>query len=148
MRIEVVLIGIVLGLMSCSTEDDAQIRHADLIGEWNWVRTDGGIGFHIHETPETTGKRVQITLNGDYTYSLFENDQEVSSGIWQLTMKESIYSGEEERYIELSEDYQNQYLVLKGIIYGLEKDTLRLGDNYHDGVASRYARIGSDSIEL
>ena len=148
MRIEVVLIGIVLGLMSCSTEDDAQIRHADLIGEWNWVRTDGGIGFHIHETPETTGKTVQITLNGDYTYSLFENDQEVSSGIWQLTMKESIYSGEEERYIEFSEDYQNQYLVLKGIIYGLEKDTLRLGDNYHDGVASRYARIGSDSIEL
>jgi hypothetical protein len=140
MRIKIVVIGIVLGLMACSTGDDAEIRHADLVGKWNWVRTDGGIGFHIHETPETTGKTVQVTLNGDYTYSISENEQKVSSGIWQLSMKESIYSGEEERYIIFCDDYQDQNVVISGIIYSLEKDTLMIGDNYHDGVSSRYSR--------
>jgi len=54
-------------------------------------------------------------------------------------MKESIYSGEEERYIEFCGDYHDQNVIINGI-YSLEKDTLMIGDNNHDGVTSRYSR--------
>jgi len=129
-----------LGLCCCSPEEEPTIRHSDLMGEWNWTQTDGGIGFHIHETPESTGKTVQFTLKDDFTYSLLENGREVSSGTWQLSMEESIYSGETERAMEFFSEYQNKDLVMNGIVHVLEKDTLMLGDNYHDGLTSRYIR--------
>jgi len=40
-----VILIIMLVLMECSTGGDAKIRHADLVGKWNWLRTDGSFGF-------------------------------------------------------------------------------------------------------
>ena len=131
-----------LGIISCSSDDETKIDNSDLIGKWNWTNTDGGIGFHIHETPETTGKIIHLNLNENYEYSVTENGIEISNGIYELIMKESIYSGEMERFIEL-QTIDQQYLgfVKNGIINIYENEKLNISDNNADGIGSEFVKI-------
>ena len=131
-----------LGIISCSSEDETRIDNSDLIGSWKWTNTDGGIGFHIHETPETTGKIIHLNLNGKYEYSVIENGTEISNGIYELIMKKSIYSGKMERFIKL-QTIDQQYLgfVKNGIISIDENENLNISDNKVDGVGSKFVRI-------
>jgi len=131
-----------LGMISCSSDDETKIDNSDLIGNWNWTNTDGGIGFHIHETPETTGKIIHLNLNENYEYSVTENETEISNGIYELIMKKSIYSGEMERFIKL-QTIDQQYLgfVKNGIINIDENEKLNISDNNADGIGSEFVRI-------
>ena len=131
-----------LGIISCSSDDETRIDNSDLIGNWNWTNTDGGIGFHIHETPETTGKIIHLNLNGNYEYSVTENGTEISNGIYELIMNKSIYSGEMERFIIL-QTIDQQYLgfVKNGIINIDENEKLNISDNNADGVGSEFVKI-------
>jgi|TARA_B110000967_G_C18429542_1_gene337795 hypothetical protein len=131
-----------LGMISCSSDDETKIDNSDLIGNWNWTNTDGGIGFHIHETPETTGKIIHLNLNENYEYSVTENETEISNGIYELIMKKSIYSGEMKRFIKL-QTIDQQYLgfVKNGIINIDENEKLNISDNNADGIGSKFERI-------
>ena len=131
-----------LGIMSCSSDNETTIDNTDLIGEWNWTSTGGGINGDIHETPSTTGKTYKINLNSNYTYSLFENEIEISSGTYELTMKESIYSGTTERFITYSDNFQQpQNLVINGIVRTYEINNLSISDNNHDGIGSEFEKV-------
>lgn len=136
------LLILTLGIISCSSDDETKIDNSDLIGKWNWTNTDGGIGFHIHETPETTGKIIHLNLNGNYEYSVTENGTEISNGIYELTMKKSIYSGEMERFIKL-QTIDQQYLgfVKNGIINIHQNEILNISDNNADGIGSEFIKI-------
>jgi hypothetical protein len=129
-----------LGIISCNSDDEKAIDNSDLIGKWNWTNTDGGIASHIHETPDTTGKIINLTLLENDTYSIIENGNEISNGTYEILMRKSIYSGEMERYIIYSEEYQNQNTVISGIIRILENNSLSIADNNTDGVKSKYIR--------
>jgi hypothetical protein len=129
-----------LGIISCNSDDEKVIDNSDLIGKWNWTNTDGGIAYHIHETPNTTGKIINLTLLENDTYSIIENGNEISNGTYEILMRKSIYSGEMERYIIYSEEYQNQNTVISGIIRILENNSLSIADNNTDGVKSKYIR--------
>jgi len=131
-----------LGIMTCSSEDETKIDNSDLVGNWNWTNTDGGVGFHIHETPETTGKTIHLNLNENYEYSVTENGIQTSNGIYELIMKESIYSGEMERFIEL-QTVSQQYLgfVKNGIINIDENEKLNISDNNVDGIGSEFVKM-------
>ncbi|MBJ7882502.1 hypothetical protein [Gelidibacter salicanalis] len=133
---------LILGIISCSSDDETRIDNSDLIGNWNWTNTDGGIGFHIHETPKTTGKIIHLNLNENYEYSVTENGTEISNGIYELIMKKSISSGEMERFIKL-QTIDQQYLgfVKNGIINIEENKKLYISDNNADGVGSKFVRI-------
>ena len=130
-----------LGIISCSSDDETRIDNSDLIGNWNWTNTDGGIGFHIHETPETTGKLIHLNLNENYEYSVTENEAEISNGNYELLMKESIYSGEMERFIKL-QTIDQQYLgfVKNGIVKIDQNENLNISDNNVDGIGSKFVR--------
>ncbi|MCG1037640.1 hypothetical protein [Polaribacter sargassicola] len=130
-----------LAIISCSSDDETRIDNSDLIGNWNWTNTEGGIGFHIHETPETTGKIIHLNLKENYEFLVTENGTEISNGIYELIMKESIYSGEMERFIQFPEN--NQYLgfVKNGIIDIYENTKLNISDNNADGIGSEFERI-------
>jgi hypothetical protein len=131
-----------LGIISCSSDGETKIDNSDLIGNWNWTNTDGGVGFHIHETPETTGKIIHLNLYENYEFSVTENGIEISNGIYELIMKESIYSGEMERFIELQTNDQ-PYLgfVKNGIINIYENEKLNISDNNADGIGSEFVKI-------
>ncbi|WP_343330250.1 hypothetical protein [Polaribacter staleyi] len=130
-----------LGIISCSSDDETRIDNSDLIGSWNWTNTDGGIGFHIHETPETTGKIILLNLNKNYEYSVTENETEISNGVYELIMKKSIYSGEMERFIKL-QTIDQQYLefVKNGIVQIDQNENLNISDNNVDGIRSKFVR--------
>jgi hypothetical protein len=130
-----------LGIISCSSDNTTEINNSDLIGEWNWTNTDGGIAAHIHETPETTGKIIHLNLMGNYEYSVTENGTEISSGIYELIMKKSIYSGEMERFIQFPENQQYIGIVTRGIIKTYETNKLDISDNNHDGIGSGFEKI-------
>lgn len=130
-----------IGIISCNTDDDTKIDNSDLVGKWNWINTDGGIAFQIHETPETTGKIIHLNLMGNYTYLITENGNEISNGTYQLILEKSIYSGEFERFIQLSDNYQFTETVMNGIIKIYETNKLDISDNYHDGIGSQFTKI-------
>lgn len=128
-------------MVSCSSDTVPEINNSDLIGKWNWTNTDGGIGFHIHETPETTGKIIHLILMQNYNYSITENGNEISNGTYELIMKESIYSGEMGRFIQLSENQQYAEIVVGGIIKTYETNKLGISDNNYDGIGSEFLKI-------
>ena len=128
-----------LGIISCSSDNQTAIDNSDLIGKWNWTNTDGGIGFQIHKTPNSTGLIVELNLNDDNHYSIKENGNEVSNGTYEISIKKSIYSGEMERFIICSATYQNQNIVVSGIIKVLNNNIL-ISNNNTDGIESKYVR--------
>ena len=130
-----------LGIISCSSDNETEINNSDLVGEWNWTNTDGGIAAHIHETPETTGKIIRLNLMGNYEYSVTENGTEISSGIYELNIKKSIYSGEMERFIQFPENQQYIGIVTRGIIKTYEINKLDISDNNYDGIGSGFEKI-------
>lgn len=130
-----------LGITSCSSDDETTIDNSDLIGKWNWTMTEGGINGNINETPSTTGKAYKLNLNANYTYLLLENETEISSGTYELSMKESIYSQDTERFITYSDSFQQpQNLVISGIVRTYEIKNLIISDNNHDGIRSKFEK--------
>ena len=130
-----------LGIISCSSDNESQISNSDLVGEWNWIGTSGGL-IYFEETPETTGKEIHLTLTDNYHFSITENGNEISNGTYELTLKNSIYSGEMERFIKLlTIDQQYVGFVKNGIINVHEKERLEISDNNYDGIGSGFIKI-------
>jgi hypothetical protein len=127
-------------IFSCDKNDVIDNLDYNVIGEWNWIRTDGGMAFHIHETPGAIGKSMQIKLTNDYGFTLTENDNVILNCTYELSLEKSIYSGELEKFIRLSEHYQNKNIVLNGIVAVISNDTLTISDNTYDGIGSTFIR--------
>jgi hypothetical protein len=127
--------------ISCNTNEETKINNSDLVGTWNWTGTDGGIAYHINDTPASTGKNIQFYLMKNYTYSITENENEISKGTYELTLKKSIYSGEMEPFIQCSENKSVQNVVINGIITVYDTNKLDISDNNYDGIGSGFEKI-------
>ncbi|AZJ32958.1 MULTISPECIES: hypothetical protein [Tenacibaculum] len=128
-------------LISCASTQINKIDNSDLVGTWNWTNTDGGFGNHIHKTPETLNKNVQLTLLKNNQFSISKNDSLISKGTYTLEMKKAIYSNKQERFIQLSNDQQFSGIVLSGIIRFIKPNTLEISDNNYDGLGSRFVKL-------
>ncbi|WP_417799897.1 hypothetical protein [Tenacibaculum sp.] len=126
-------------LISCASSQIKNIDNSDLVGTWNWTNTDGGFGNHIHKTPESLGKKVQLILEKNYQFSIFEDGEEILKGTYTLTMKKAIYSNKEERFLQLSKDHQISGIILSGIIRIVKPNTLEISDNNYDGLGSMFS---------
>lgn len=135
------LLILTFGVISCSSDNEIDINNSDIIGEWNWKSTEGGIANNIHETPTSTGKIIHLNLMRNYKYSMAENGIEISSGVYELIMKKSIYSDEMERFIQLTNDHKHLEVVTSGIIKTYENNKLDISDNNFDGIASSFEKI-------
>ncbi len=128
--------------MSCNSDDSTEITNTDLVGKWNWTNTDGGVGDTIHETPENTGKTIHLILTDNYHFSIEENGNETSNGTYELSLKESIYSGEYERFISLQIiDQQYDGFVNNGIVSVQQSTLLKISDNNPDGLESGFEKM-------
>ncbi|WGH74698.1 hypothetical protein P8625_11465 [Tenacibaculum tangerinum] len=132
---------VAFALISCASSQIQNINNSDFVGIWNWTSTDGGFGNHIHKTPETLGKKVQLSLQKNDQFSIIENGKEVSKGTYTLTMKKAIYSNTQERYIQLSNDEHYDGIVLSGIIRLVKPATLEISDNNYDGLGSSFVKV-------
>lgn len=136
------LLILTFGFISCKADYEPTIGNADIVGTWNWISTEGGIATNINETLTTLGKNYKLKLNTNYTYLVFEDENEISTGKYELTMRKSIYSSDMERFISYSDSFQQpQYLVLSGIIRVFEVSNLTISDNNYDGLGSRFGKV-------
>jgi hypothetical protein len=108
-------------------------EHA-LTGAWKWVRTDGGFGNTIHDSPASTGKTIVLNLqtNGQYFYTT--NGTLSSSGSYQLLSKKCIHNNEMKTYIDFSND--TDLMVEKPVTV----NELSLSDDAYDGLGMLYKK--------
>jgi len=135
------LLVISLGIISCSHNTEATIDNSDIVGKWKWKSTKGGIGNKINETPQTTGKTIYLELKENYEYSIEVNGIEVSSGIYELTMEKSIYSGRPEKFIHIPNNQGTDEIVTKGLVKSNGTNKLVIDSNIFDGIISNYEKI-------
>lgn len=143
MRKFITILIVAIGVISCSSDGDDKISNSDFIGKWNWTGTHGGLAYHLHATPASTGNSLQLNLMKNYTFSIFKNGQEVVTGKYQLTMTKSIYSGEMEKYItcDMSNTPDTGYFVTNGIITIYDQNKLAIDDNNYDGIGSGFGKM-------
>jgi len=143
MRKFITILIIATGLSSCSSDVDDKVGNSGFVGKWNWTGTHGGFAFHIHDTPASTGNTYQLDLMENNTFFIRKNGVEVLTGKYEITLKESIYSGEMEKYItcDMGQNSKVEYFVTKGIITVQDNTKLSIDDNYHDGIGSGFERI-------
>lgn len=128
--------------ISCTADDKLKIDSSEIVGVWNWTSTDGGMAFNIHETPESTGNEYQLILNSNYSYSLLENGNTISSGTFELSMRESQLFNRASKFITFSGDIEEaDNLVLNGMITRTDQETLTIANDFPDGIGSTFSKI-------
>jgi hypothetical protein len=104
-----------------------------LVGAWQWVRTDGGIGYNIHQTPLSTGKQVALKLVADSTYAVYTNNIITSHGTYRIEMRTCIHDHNQKPFLLFSAG--------NGLMIEAQNtDSLILSDENMDGVESIYKR--------
>ena len=133
-----VIIHIAVGIsinQSCSKTVAKQAVDDRLVGNWQWIRTDGGIANHIHDTPASTGQEKTLNLNANNTYSITINNVISSQGSFTVQSKKCIHDGVTKPYLEFNHD--------PGMMVEVVDSTfLKLSDEANDGTDSQYHRAG------
>ena len=75
----------------CTEADGSKTTDTKITGTWQWVRTDGGLGNNIHETPLSTGTQIQLKLAADSTYTIYTNNVITSQGSYRMQTKTCIH---------------------------------------------------------
>ena len=139
-----------IALISCSSDDDSnettddetEIENPSIIGNWNWTSTRGGLSGVDQVTPEDVQKIIQLNLNEDLSYSVLENEIEISTGEYTITLAQSIYFSDMENFISYSENFIDDWIVVfKGVIRTPDLTSISVSDNFHDGFTSYFERI-------
>ena len=117
----------------CNTSDTLEKK--GLPGTWKWVRTDGGIANHIHETPASTGKNIEWQMKPDFTYAVYTNGTVTSQGTYILETRNCIHDHTNKQVINFSSLNDRDMMIEK-----LDGTNLELSDDAHDGIGSLYTR--------
>lgn len=130
-------------LVSCSKQQIAATEKGgdSLLGTWQWQRTDGGIGYHIHETPANTGKNVLLKLTAGNEFFIYTNGALTAQGTYGLRMQTCIHDQTNKTFIDFSTG--QDMMVEKR-----EGSYLELSDEAMDGVNSVFQRIEEASTKL
>ena len=122
-----------LSITGCSKQVEKSTVEESLVGTWQWVRTDGGFAFHIHETPVSTGKNVDLKVSPDGKYSIYTNGALTSNGTYTLETRQCIHDHTDKTFINFSSG--SGFMVEK-----IDNQHLDVSDEAHDGVGSSYKR--------
>ena len=120
-------------LSSCSKVDSNS--NQSLTGTWKWVRTDGGIAFHIHETHASTGKNVILNITGNNRYFIYTNGTLSNQGTFSIEIRNCIHDHTDKKVINFSDTNLNDMMIEK-----IDNVSLELSDDAFDGIGSVYSR--------
>ena len=122
-------------LSSCNKSVEKQAVDKQLTGSWKWIRTDGGIGYNIHDTPASTGKEKVLYLHADHTYTITINNVLFSEGIFSIQSKQCIHDDKNKSFIQFDN-------VPGMMVESVDSTILMLSDEVNDGVVSEYHKDG------
>jgi hypothetical protein len=120
---------------SCEEDGERGGGYGPLIGDWEWVRTDGGIGYNIHGTPASTGLNIHCKFTTNRTYSRYVNNVLESEGSYSLESKTCIHSGEKKLMIHFSDPGQPEMMI-----ENITVESLSLSDECFDGIGSEWTK--------
>lgn len=132
----VAIIVLTVSITSCSKNADGA-KSSSIVGSWEWVRTDGGFAYHIHETPVTTGNKIELKMESNHKYFIFTNGILTSQGTYSLETKKCTHDHTDKACINFSVDRDM-------MIERVNKDSLELSDEAYDGIGSLYQRKQTD----
>ncbi|MEP7164488.1 MAG: hypothetical protein ABI741_07335 [Ferruginibacter sp.] len=125
----------ILILLSCSKHCDQNLTDQKLAGSWKWVKTDGGIGYNIHDTPASTGKNIDVKFTTDNHYAAYTNGALTSQGSFNLQVRNCIHDHTNKNVIIFSSP-EDQAMMIES----LDNLTLQTSDDVYDGTISVYSR--------
>ena len=135
------LLIITLVSFSCKSSEPT-IVDPELFGTWTWLSTDGGIGNHIHDTPENSELKFQLKLRKDMRYNLFVNTKKTESGRFEITHQKSLLQNKEATFITVDENPNDTgNIVLSGLLNLEQPDTLIISQDVYDGVGSTFKKV-------
>lgn len=127
--------------ISCEKEENAPLNDEDFtvdpfMGTWEWVRSDGGLASHIHDTPASIGKTVTYTFAYDMKYIRYENGFQVSTGTFSKEKKKCIHSNEEKLFIDFSSPSDPDFMIETQL-----GNVLETSDEAADGINSSFKKV-------
>ena len=114
--------------LNCSNDDESSTK-SQLIGQWNWVESSGGI-LGRTETPESTGKIIKLEFSNNSIKRFVNGNLESES---KYSIKSEDYYGEQREIITYEEYPINQ-------IIGLNENYLILYDMCDDCFQNEYVK--------
>jgi hypothetical protein len=116
-------------------EQDDKTVNDNLISSWQWVRTDGGVGDNIHETPASTGTSVVLIFTADHTFYEHANGTFRQAGTYKIEKQKCIHDHTMKSVIVTTPAAPSTMMIEY-----LRNDSLVLSDESADGVSSLYIR--------
>ena len=129
MKTKLFLITIALVTLGCSN-DDINLTAADLVGEWTWVQSTGGLVGAL-QTPETIGAERSLIFTAT-TLQSFEDGVLVSEMSYSLQTLESVIFNEPREMLVSDLNFRN--------IIELNGQELTLTGDCNDCVTSTYIK--------
>ena len=120
-----------LAMLSCRNDDELDIE--PLVGDWEWVSSNGGINGQINDTPSSTGNTIKLSFTSDNKYTITTNGTVTNEGTFRLYKDVSNLDHIERTYIDLSST--NRQMIRNN-----DETNLYLSDDANDGVESHYKR--------
>ncbi|MCQ4034362.1 hypothetical protein [Kaistella montana] len=119
----------IFSLISCRNENELDTKN--LVGNWDWVSTSGGIGGQT-ETPNSTGKNIILTFTEDDRYSFTTDGTVTNEGTFSLYKDVSDLSHYEVTFLHFS-NFSNDVVINKN-----EDGELVFSDDTNDGFTYVY----------
>lgn len=120
-----------LAMLSCRNDDELDIE--PLVGDWDWVSSNGGINGQINDTPSSTGNTIKLSFTSDNKYTITTNGTVTNEGTFRLYKDVSNLDHIERTYIDFSST--NRQMIRNN-----DETNLYLSDDANDGVESHYKR--------
>ncbi|WP_111708448.1 hypothetical protein [Lutibacter citreus] len=113
---------------SCSNDDES--LNDNLVGNWNWKSSSGGIAG-ITETPETTGNTINLEITKDSIFN-YLNGTLSGKTAYTIETKESLLFNEMSDMIIRENGFRQ--------IINISKDQLILVGDCYDCFSSEYVK--------
>lgn len=120
-----------LAILSCRNDDELDIE--PLVGDWEWVSSNGGINGQINDTPSSTGNTIKLSFTSDNKYTITTNGTVTNEGTFRLYKDVSNLDHIERTYIDFSST--NRQMIRNN-----DETNLYLSDDANDGIESHYKK--------
>ncbi|MDJ0365736.1 hypothetical protein QMK33_11285 [Hymenobacter sp. H14-R3] len=127
----------------------AAVSENSISGEWEWVKTVGGLTGNQNYTPSSTGVATIWVFKPDSTFQQYDTRQGVTqlteSTTFSVRSARSIYNGQITQTLRINHHVSGgspSTSVIQPITYLIEElgAELKIADNYADGFSQTYRR--------
>lgn len=136
----------VIFLITTSCEKDNELtKNENIVGEWLWIKSQGGFTGNDIQTPKENGIEKIIKFYENDTIEIFENNILVHKTDYFLSREKSMLLHDTFDFVTINYKYRISNpdsiitLPMRYIIWTLS-DSLSLGEDVYDGYGHLYLR--------